>query len=126
MKNTKTITNQEANMRKIKIKIKGTKQITVPFKNQSEVKKILNFMLSKLPKDRTVEAKSKIGKVSRLDYMSYTVWNLGRERFLPTQSITSTLFPNVVFKAYKKVKTVTLLSSDFDNIDKQNKNTVNA
>ena len=107
-------------MRKIKIKIKGSKQITVPFKNQSEVKKILNFMLSKLPKDRTVEAKLKIGKISRLDWITYSVWNLGHEPFLPTQSITSTVFPNVVFKAYKKVKPLTLLSSDFDNIDKQN------
>ena len=54
-------------MKKLKIKIKGNKQIVTAFNNKGELVETLKAMLKKLPKDCHRKSNVKVGKLSRFD-----------------------------------------------------------
>ena len=96
-------------MRKIKIKIKGSKQIVVPFKNKVEIKRIVKMMVSKMPKDLQEIANSKMGetKFTEIDFATSSIWNLGRDLAI-WNSIKFGFLPNVEFKPFNKPKPLVL------------------
>lgn len=100
---------KEKDMRKIKIKIKGTNQIVVAFKNKVEIKRIVKMMVSKMPKDLQEIANSKMGetKFTEIDFATSSIWNLGKD-FSIWNSIKFGFLPNVEFKPFKKPRPLVL------------------
>ena len=94
-------------MKKLKIKIKGNKQIVTAFNNKGELVETLKAMLKKLPKDCQRQSNVKVGKLSRFDITINSIWNLGEE-FLPTSSLKSSMFPNIIFRPFKRPRPLIL------------------
>lgn len=82
----------------IKIEIKNNREVPFVFQNKTELKKVLKYLIDKI--DYSKDKK-------RFDFLVNSIWNIGRG-FWPAEEITSSMFPNLIFKANHSVKPLVL------------------